>query len=1238
MNICGLALLTLFLATVAQAGTITNTVRDEFNAVAYTNQDGTVNWDSNWEEIGEATDPSAGNMTVLTLWNSYGIRVVRWARSAWRQVNLRGIATNAVLSFDYRRYAYDAGEYARVMVSSNGGDTWDTIDSIEGSGGTDSSTLSTNYDITAYISSNTAVQIGFTSTYGNGESFGADNIQILFTYYEPSAPNALAATNITTVSFYANWNAATTATNYLLDVSTNSGFSSYVSGYNNRLVGNVLTYGVTGLTSQTMHYYRLRAQNNPATSTNSATIDATTLGLSLAVSGNGVNIADGDTTPSLADHTDFGDVLVDSETLTRTYTITNQGGTELTVDNVTTSGAQAADFVVTVQPSSPVAPSDSTTFQVRFDPSAAGTRTAELSFGNSDAYVNPFNFTIQGTGTMAPEMLVLGTNGEVVTNGEAASAAKGTDFGSLSPGQAITNTFSITNGGATLTISSWTTNGAQSASFSVLNMPSTVSGVSNFAIVFAPQTEGMCTAAVSIVNTSTNTPYVLYLKGMSLPASTVTNLNEGFEGTWSGGAPAGWTKEIVGGALDWVKATGGYSSHPAGAHGGSYNALLYIGSTTPNTTRLISPTVDLSSAVSATMTFWHAQALWPSDQDFLRVYYRTNATGAWNLLAEYTTDIPSWTERTFTLTNLSSSYQVCFEGVAKYGYGVVLDDVRVVSEVEMGMPEMTVLGTNGAVVVNGEGASAAKGTDFGSHLWSLPVTNVFTVTNSGSGTLTIFSSTTNGTGASAFRVLNMPASIASSNSATFAVQFAPGAGGTFTAAVSIVNTSTNTPFELYVSGTGLTAALAVSGNGVEIGDGDAIPSLADHTDFGDVMVSGGTLTRTYTITNQGATERTVSNVTISGAQSADFAVTLQPSSPVASSNSTTFTVRFDPSVGGTRTAELSFGNSDEYVNPFNFTIQGTGTVVPVMLVLGTNGQELANGEPASVAKGTDFGSLSQGQAITNTFSITNGAVTALTISGWTTNGAQSASFSVLNMPSTVSGVSSFAIVFSPQTEGACTASVSIVNNSTNTPYVLYLKGMSLPSATVTNLNEGFEGTWSGGAPAGWTKEIVGGALDWIQYTGGYGSQPAGAHSGSYNALLFIGSRTPNTTRMISPTVDLSSAISATMTFWHAQSNWSGDQDDLQVYYRTNATGAWILLAAYSNNIPSWTERAFTLTNLSSSYQVCFEGVAKWGWGVCLDDVRVVTEIEVGTPEMTVLGTNGAVVVNSEGASVAKGTD
>jgi|GEM_PF-1438500 len=78
--------------------------------------------------------------------------------------------------------------------------------------------------------------------------------------------------------FNANWNAASSATKYYLDVSTSSIFASFVPGFNNLDVGNVITYLVTGLALNTQYYYRIRAENPTCGITgNSNTVSYTTL-------------------------------------------------------------------------------------------------------------------------------------------------------------------------------------------------------------------------------------------------------------------------------------------------------------------------------------------------------------------------------------------------------------------------------------------------------------------------------------------------------------------------------------------------------------------------------------------------------------------------------------------------------------------------------------------------------------------------------------------------------------------------------------------------------------------------------------------------------------------------------------------------------------------------------------------------------------------------------------------------
>jgi len=104
---------------------------------------------------------------------------------------------------------------------------------------------------------------------------------------------ATAATTEGNTNFYANWNVCVGATGYFLDVSTDPAFGSFVPGFNNLSVGNVLTYNVTGLSPGVTYYYRLRAEGGGcSTSTSSNVISQTTPGAMLVTArGTGTGVA-----------------------------------------------------------------------------------------------------------------------------------------------------------------------------------------------------------------------------------------------------------------------------------------------------------------------------------------------------------------------------------------------------------------------------------------------------------------------------------------------------------------------------------------------------------------------------------------------------------------------------------------------------------------------------------------------------------------------------------------------------------------------------------------------------------------------------------------------------------------------------------------------------------------------------------------------------------------------------------
>jgi hypothetical protein len=151
----------------------TETVRDEFSATSYSNNNGSVNWSGDWQEIGDEGSPHNGRIRIVN--QRLRFREADHNDGIERSADLSG-ATSAYLSFDWDKD--DCEEDISILVSDDGS-SFDLLDTFTGS----DTSGSENYDISAYASANTTVR--FQNVDGNWSSSNDqaffDNVQIEFT-------------------------------------------------------------------------------------------------------------------------------------------------------------------------------------------------------------------------------------------------------------------------------------------------------------------------------------------------------------------------------------------------------------------------------------------------------------------------------------------------------------------------------------------------------------------------------------------------------------------------------------------------------------------------------------------------------------------------------------------------------------------------------------------------------------------------------------------------------------------------------------------------------------------------------------------------------------------------------------------------------------------------------------------------------------------------------------------------
>ncbi|HEX8911106.1 MAG TPA: choice-of-anchor D domain-containing protein, partial [Humisphaera sp.] len=208
----------------------------------------------------------------------------------------------------------------------------------------------------------------------------------------------------------------------------------------------------------------------------------------------------------------FGSVVKDSASPTKTFTVRNDGDADLTLG----APALPAGFTLTEPLAATLAAGASDTFSVAVDTAAVGARSGTISIATNDADENPFDFTVQAAVTAAATPAIVVKNGGT----SLADGSSTVDFGTASVGGGRpTRTFTVRNDGtAPLTLGTPTV----PAGFEVTEpLDATLApGASDtFTVSLQTAAEGTPQGQLSIANDdATKNPFNFTIKGKVVAA------------------------------------------------------------------------------------------------------------------------------------------------------------------------------------------------------------------------------------------------------------------------------------------------------------------------------------------------------------------------------------------------------------------------------------------------------------------------------------------------------------------------------------------------------------------------------------------------------------------------------------------------------------------------------------------------------------------------------------------------
>jgi uncharacterized repeat protein (TIGR01451 family) len=432
--------------------------------------------------------------------------------------------------------------------------------------------------------------------------------------------------------------------------------------------------------------------------------------------------------------------------------------------------------------------------------------------------------------------------------------------------------------------------------------------------------------------------------------------------------------------------------------------------------KTVTPTTDVThhGAVTYTVVLSNSGVLSDTNVLFTDTLPISTTFGAWVISPTNTLRQGNAITRTGTLT-ASEALTWTFTAIHTGNCGDVVTNTAEFSGTVQAGEDDAVFAVVGPPEIMVHPSSLAFGSQ---HVDAGPtLSQTVTITNDGSADLSFTAPITiAGADTEAFAVANDSGEnpLPSGNARTVHVSFDPTSAGAKSADLTIQSDDSDEP----------TVNVGLNGTGVD----QEITVVPSSLSFGSQDVDAGpTLSQTVTITNDGSADLSfTAPITIAGADTEAFAIANDSGeNPLPSGNARTVHVSFDPTTGGTKSANLTIASDDSDEPMVSIGLNGTGTEA---------GQPGYGSNPAPDSA-IDVGTAHVGSTVTATLSISETGDATLMVTP-TLAGPDAAAFGIT--PSTLTipdggKPQDLTIACSPSVTRTLASTLTLAHNATGSP-------------------------------------------------------------------------------------------------------------------------------------------------------------------------------------------------------------